>query len=178
MSALRTAISNYVLSRLDYCNSIYYGLPNNLLRKLQTTQNRAARLIKGLRLRERITPALIDLHWLPIKARTEYKMLLLVYKTLTFNEPTYLKSHLNKLRLETNVIIRHTSDSHRLFEPRTTCKIGERTFKYCAPRLYNKLPNEMKTIPDIVIYKRKLKSYLFEKAYDLEDKKVNNECKL
>ena len=52
-SALRTAISNHVLSRLDYCNSIYYGLPNNLLRKLQTTQNRAARLIKGLRLHKK-----------------------------------------------------------------------------------------------------------------------------
>ena len=40
---LKTAIYNYVLSRLDYCNSLYYGLPNYLLRKLQNTQNRAAR---------------------------------------------------------------------------------------------------------------------------------------
>ena len=52
---------------LDYCNSIYYGLPNYQLIKLQTVMNRAARLIKGLSPWESITPTLMELHWLPIK---------------------------------------------------------------------------------------------------------------
>ena len=55
--ALKTVICNHILSRLDYCNSLYYGLPNYLLKKLQNIQNRAARLIKGLHHRERITPS-------------------------------------------------------------------------------------------------------------------------
>ncbi len=53
-------LHNYVISKLDYCNSLYYGLPKYLLKELQLVMNRAARLIKGLPPRERITPALID----------------------------------------------------------------------------------------------------------------------
>ena len=51
--ALKMLIHNHVISRLDYCNSIYYKLPNILLKKLQNIQNRAARLIKKIPLREK-----------------------------------------------------------------------------------------------------------------------------
>ena len=75
-------IHNPVISKLDYCNSLYYGVPNYLLRKLQLVMNRAASLIKGLSRRDRITPALIELHWLPIKARIVYKICMIVYQAL------------------------------------------------------------------------------------------------
>ena len=84
-------VLNHVISRLDYCNSLYNSLPGVLLKKLQNVQNRAARLIKGVRMRERITPALVELHWLPIKARIEYKICLLTYKALKYGEPKYLR---------------------------------------------------------------------------------------
>ena len=76
---LKMLIYNHVLSRLDYCNSIYYRISNILLKKLQNIQNRAARLTKKIPLRKRITPALIELHWLPMKARI-LKICLLTYK--------------------------------------------------------------------------------------------------
>ncbi|XP_076057340.1 uncharacterized protein LOC143034879 [Oratosquilla oratoria] len=66
---VKMLVHNHVISMLDYCSSLYYGILNYLLRKLQLTMNRAARLIKGLTSRERITPALIELHWLPIKVQ-------------------------------------------------------------------------------------------------------------
>lgn len=62
-------IHNQVISRLGYFNSIYYDLPNYLLKKMQYAMNIAASLIKGLPPRERITPILIELYWLLIKAR-------------------------------------------------------------------------------------------------------------
>ena len=67
--SLQILVHYYVLSRLDYCNSIYYNLPSFLLKKLQNIMNRAARLIAGLSPRDRITPTLIDLHWHLITAR-------------------------------------------------------------------------------------------------------------
>ena len=66
--SLKKLVVNNVISRVDYCNSIYYGLPKYQLRKLLNILNRASRLVKGVSLRDRITPVLIDLHWLPIVA--------------------------------------------------------------------------------------------------------------
>ena len=113
-----------------------------------------------------------------MKARIEYKILLLVNKALRYNEPTYLKTHLNKLRLNTNVTVRHMSDEHRLFEPRTNSKLGEITFKYSAPRLYNNLPSEMKNIQEEEVYKRKLKTLLFGRSYDTEDLTIQARYKI
>ena len=59
---MKMLVFNHVISKLDYCNSLYYGLPNYLLKKLQIVMNRAARLIKGLSPGDRVTPALLDLH--------------------------------------------------------------------------------------------------------------------
>ena len=67
-------IHNYVISRLDYCNVLYYGLPNCYLKKIQNVFNRASRLIKGLPHSERITPVLIEFHWLPVKSWILYKI--------------------------------------------------------------------------------------------------------
>ena len=154
-------IHNHVISRLDYCNSIYYRLLNILLKKLQNIQNRAARLIKKIQICERITPALIELHWLPMTAKIMYKICLHTYKTLKFGEPKYLNEYLVPFELETSVTVRHTNDRHRLFEPRTICSSGERSFQYSAPRLHNKLPVEIKDSENINQFRKRLKTYLF-----------------
>ena len=73
---------HYIIPRPDYCNSLYYELPAYQLKKLQLVFNRAARLIVGTAPRERITPVLIDLHWLPIKARIMFKICVLTYRIL------------------------------------------------------------------------------------------------
>lgn len=159
---LKTANCNQILSRLDYCNVINYGLLNYLLRKLQGVQNRAARLIKELRSPDRITPALIELPWLPVKARIEYKVLLTVLKALKYDEPTYLRNCLSFFRPEMNIVIRHASKAYRLFEHRTNCKSGERAFVQCAPRLYNKIPPEMKNIQEGGKFKKELKTPILQ----------------
>ena len=109
---------NHVISRQDYCNSVCYRLPNILLKKLQTMHNRAARLIKKIPLCERITPALIELHWLPMKARIIYEICLHTYEALKFGELKYLNEYLAPFEFETSVTVRHANDRHGLFEPR------------------------------------------------------------
>ena len=89
-SVLRTLVTTLVLSRLDYNNAIYYGLPAGQISRLQSVQNAAARLVFGLRRFDHITDALICLHWLRVRERITFKMAVLVYRALHNSAPSYL----------------------------------------------------------------------------------------
>ena len=80
----------FVTSRLDYCNALLFGISDHLLSKVQRIQNMAARVVCKIQKSEHITPVLRRLHWLPIKARIQYKILLTVYKCLNGMAPKYL----------------------------------------------------------------------------------------
>ena len=88
-SNLKRIVNAFVISRIDYCNSILYGLPTFRNEKLQRVQNIAARLITGSSRRDHITPVLKNLHWLPVKLRT-FKILLLTYKILNGQIRTFV----------------------------------------------------------------------------------------
>jgi len=87
---LEKVIHAFITSRLDYCNSLYLGLPQSSLRRLQLVQNAAARLLNGTRRREHITPILTSFHWLPVYFRIQFKVLLFVFKALNGLAPTYI----------------------------------------------------------------------------------------
>ena len=113
-SVILKLVHNFVISRLDYCNSLYYGLPSNLLLRLQRVQFRAVRLIKGLSLRDRITPALIELHWLPIRARIIFKICTLAFQAMKFEKPQYIRNLLRCFSTQTSLTLRHEMDVFRL----------------------------------------------------------------
>ena len=171
---MKKLVHNYIMTRLDYCNSLYYELPAYQLKKLQPVFNRAARLIVGISPRERITPVLIDLHWLPIKARIVFKICVLTYIALNTGKPAYLRNKLNKFTTELGVSIRHSHDPHRLNEPRMNKEIGTRSFKYSAPKLFNSLPRSVKDSGDLKVFKKKLKTFLFNECYDFDTKTITD----
>ena len=68
IDATKTLLSAFVLPKLDYCNSLFYGSPMYMLERLQKVQYSAARLIFQCRKQCHVSPLLMSLHWLPINA--------------------------------------------------------------------------------------------------------------
>ena len=64
------------ISRLDYGNSLLYGLPDQLLDKLHRVQNAAARVVVKASRYDHVTPMFETLGWLPMRYRIQYKILL------------------------------------------------------------------------------------------------------
>jgi len=91
-SNLKRIVNAFVISWIDYCNSILYGLPTVEHGKIQWVQNIAARLITGSSRRDHITPVLKNLHWLPVKLCITFNILLLTNKILNGQSPSYLTS--------------------------------------------------------------------------------------
>jgi len=70
--------------------TLLFGVADQQLKRLQSVQNAAARLVTGTRRSDRITPVLKVLHWLPVRERIQYKMAMLVHKCLNERAPEYL----------------------------------------------------------------------------------------
>jgi len=79
----------FISSRLDYCNSLLYGISDGLLTKIQTVQNAAARVVTGTRKFDHITPVLHQLHWLPVLQQITFKLAMITFKRLNGLVPSY-----------------------------------------------------------------------------------------
>ena len=93
--AVKTLLHAFVTSRLDYGNGLLYGIPKYMVKRLQLIQNTAARLVVQANRYSHITPILKQLHWLPIKQRIKYKILLTVFKCIMGKSPAYLQELFN-----------------------------------------------------------------------------------
>ena len=164
-SSIQLAIHAYISTRLDYCNSLYVGLPDSTLRPLQIAQNFAARIICRQSKFTRATPLRKSLHWLPIKARIEYKTLLFTYKALNNLAPNYISSLLNYYEPERDL---RSSTMNLLKIPKVELKcMGHRTFTFAASTSWNSLVlTSVPSAPSLNIFKKHLKTYLFNKYYN------------
>ena len=89
--AAQLLVQALVTSKLDYCNSLLYGLAKNVIKQLQRVQNAAARVVTLSPKFCHITPVLANLHWLSIYLRIELKILIVTCKTLHGLAPAYIK---------------------------------------------------------------------------------------
>jgi len=158
-------VSAFVLSRIDYCNALLAGLPASTLAPLQRCQNAAARLVLNLKTSDHITPALIELHWLPIKYRIIYKLCLLVHKSLSLTAPSYLSELFIPLSTIQSRTSLRSASSTDLLTPATRLQFGDRAFAVAGSHQWNLLPSQIRTISDIGNFKRKLKTHLFVQAF-------------
>ena len=160
---LKLLVNALVISRLDYCNSIHYGLPKRELDKLQRVQNTAARLITGTKQYDHIKPALQKLHWLPVESRIIFKVILITFKILHGLSPAYLSSLLQEYHPPRS--LRSSSESLLTVPTMNSVTHGQRAFSFCAPALRITLPYSLKNAASLSSFKSALKTFLFRKFY-------------
>ena len=163
MNATKTLVQAFISCRLDYCNSLLFGISDGLVRRLQSVQNAAARLVTGARWCDHITPVLRQLHWLPVRQRVVFKIAGLVHQSLGGLAPAYLA---DDCRLLSDVGRRplrsNSNDIRKLLVPRTRNKLGDRSFSAAGPRLWNDLPPGLRR-PRLTFdsFRQSLKTHLF-----------------
>ena len=124
---LEMVLHAFVTSRIDYCNGLLYELPDCEIAKLQREQNAAARLLMSCKKYDHITPILINLHWLPVRYRINFKILLLTFKVRYSTARSYIidlihtKTNTRYLvRSNEGVLLKHPSgrmNSHLVTDP-------------------------------------------------------------
>ena len=129
-------VSALILSRIDYYNTVFAGLPASTLKPLQRLINAAARYVADLRPYDGVSNTLKELHWLPIKQRITYKLCVMMHTAVSGIAPSYIKNMLTSV------------------------------FSVAGPQAWNSLPVEMRNAPMTrSVFKNKLKTFLFEQAY-------------
>ena len=157
-------VRGLVLSRLDYANSLLFGAREADLTRLQRLQNKAARLVLSCGRDQSSTDLFRELHWLPVKQRIIYKLMLYIYKALNDMAPCYISAmvHLqNTDPAEYRQRLRSSSDQTRLIVSRSFKRAGDMSFTIAAARLWNDLPVYLRESQSLPMFKRQLKTHLF-----------------
>ena len=133
--------------------------------RLQRLQNKAARLVFSCG-RDQPSASLLDeLHWLPVKQRVHFKLLLYIFKCINTQAPGYLIDLIHLLNssvaLGLRSRLRSSSDLTRLWVPRSFRKAGDASFAIGAPKIWNELPTEIREVESVSGFKRMLKTHLY-----------------
>jgi Reverse transcriptase (RNA-dependent DNA polymerase) len=165
-AVMKSLVVALVLSRLDYGNSTLAGITKQLLMKLQSVLNAAARLIFFKRKFDHVTPLLLELHWLRYPERIDFKLGVLAYKCLHGLAPPYLTNDLRRVAdIEGRRQLRSASRAE-LDIPRVHRQtIGGRAFNVAAARVWNSLPASVTSSPTLAAFKQRLKTELYSRCY-------------
>ena len=94
-TTLLTLVHALVVTKVDYCSSVLSGISGQLLQRLQSVFNAAARHVFSARKSEHITPLLRELHWLKCLERIQFRLCVLAYRCLIGTVPSYLAETLH-----------------------------------------------------------------------------------
>jgi len=111
--------------------------------------------------RDHITPAMKELHWLPINQRITYKLCLMMHFIHTHQYPDHMRDHVSMTATTATRTWHRSASGLSYWKPRIRTKLGERAFSYSGPAAWNSLPIHLQKTTNTNTFKRLLKTYLF-----------------
>ena len=149
---VKVIVNSLVVSCLDYCNGLFFGAGERILKQLQLIQNSASKAITGKYKHDHLDDDLKKLHWLNIRQRIVFKISLLAYKALNGLAPQYLQDMFRFC---------HHGHTLKLIVRSSLTKYGSRSFSVIGPKIFNNLPLNITTSISLQAFKNSLKTYLF-----------------
>jgi len=151
--------NSIIHTKLDYCNSLFSGLPNSSISRLQRVQNSLARVVCRSRKFSCPTSSLLNrLHWLPVIQRIQFKIAVLTFKSLQSGKPSYLSDLLVKYEPTRSL---RSSSSGFLTVPDIRSAFGRRSFSFTAPSIWNSLPSDLRLCSSLSTFCKRLKTHLY-----------------
>lgn len=151
--------NSLVHSKLDYCNSLLYGLPSSSTYRLQIVQNSLARAVcNATKFKSNTKSLLKTLHWLPVSQRIKFKIAVLTFKTLQIGKPSYLSDLLVRYQPSRNL---RSASNNLLVVPDIRTSHGRRSFSFAAPTIWNSLTPQLRSCTSLPNFCSLLKTHLF-----------------
>ena len=155
-----------VHSRLDYCNSVLTHLLQSLVQQLQSVLNSGCSFDFCLKRFDHITPALMDLHWLPYPQRITYKLCMIMFKCLRGAAPAYLADYCTSTSLVPGRSALRSAAHGDIVVPSHRTDWGLRSFAVAGPSSWNALPVSLRSSSfSLDTFAKHLKTHLFGIAY-------------
>ena len=154
---LNNIVCSRIFSNIDYCNALYYGLSKEALNKLQRVQNCAARLVMKINRFDHVSldTVFYKLHWLRVRERIVYKVLLIVHKCVNKKAPVEIAGLFRLVK---------SCRTKKLDVVSCSGSFGERAISVCGPKLWNALPPGLREETRTDEFKKSLKTFLFKDA--------------
>jgi len=145
--SMKTLVHAFVTNRVDSCNMVFAGAPRSVTDRLQRVMNAAARLVSGTRKYDRGLSHLlhVDLHWLDVADRVQFKLAMTVHRCLNNKAPHYLADSCIPVSSLAGRQRLRSAQRHRLDVPRHHCTtLGCRSFAVAGPTVWNLLPDNIR----------------------------------
>ena len=163
-TTLLTLVHALVVTKVDYCSSVLSA--GQLLQRLQSVSNAAARLVFSARKSEHITPLLRELHWPKVPERIQFWLCVLAYRCLIGTAPSYFAETLHSTAdVGSRRRLRNASKSTLVIPTTRRTTLGDRAFPVTAARAWNALPSSVRSTPSLLQFRRDLKTALFQLSY-------------
>jgi len=133
---MKKLASAFILSRLDYCNSILAALSKSIIATRQHVQNAAACMVLNLRRHDSIPDGLRQLHWLPFESRFLFKLCLTMHLIHTGRCLSYISDTVQLIADHASRTGLHSASTTRYILPRLRTVFGEHAFSFSGPRVW------------------------------------------